>query len=162
MFSTAELADMIHHVPSMTRTSQNSNAQAIFEAKLRRFYTYFCAKEAYIKLVGEGLLAEWIKECECRNIRVPRPSDNTSWGEKIQSRGMSTERILQQEENDELHIWLHGKVIKNVRIEMQAFEQDFVITTMMRPSSLLGSDVEFPPWEMLDVERDVLHAANDY
>jgi len=42
------------------------------DAKLRRFYTFWCYKEAYIKLDGEALLAEWIKECEFRGVKAPK------------------------------------------------------------------------------------------
>jgi 4'-phosphopantetheinyl transferase len=158
MFSRAELSDIIHHVPTAPlATNKSSSPRALLEAKLRRFYTYFCVKETYIKLVGEGLLADWIKECEFRNVQVPMPLEGELWGEKVTA-GVNREQTSEQDRNDELEIWLRGKEIRNVRTEMQAFEDGFVIASMMTPSSLLGPDVEFPPWKMVDLENDVLHA----
>jgi 4'-phosphopantetheinyl transferase len=155
MFSPAEMKDIIHHTPraATVRTVPYFD----METKLRRFYTYFCIKEAYIKLVGEGLLAEWIKNCEFRNVQVPRPSTGSSvWGEKILA-GWSS-KFSENDKNDALEIWLHGKQIRNVRTEMQAFGEDFIISTMMTPSTLLGNDAEFPSWEILDLEMDILAA----
>jgi 4'-phosphopantetheinyl transferase len=157
MFSPSELKDMIYHKPpaSLLRNVPNSN----IEAKLRRFYTYFCAKEAYLKLVGEGILADWIKECEFRNLQVPRPClGNSVWGDKILA-SHSLESSPSKDKSDMLEIWLHGKEVLNVRTEMQAFEEDFIITTMLMPSNLLGQDVEFPSWETLDLEKDILAVA---
>ena len=39
--------------------------------KLRRFYTHWALKEAFIKMVGEGLLAEWLRRLEFRDVAVP-------------------------------------------------------------------------------------------
>ncbi|KAF2431963.1 4'-phosphopantetheinyl transferase [Tothia fuscella] len=154
MFSPVEISDIIHHTPPSTFLSSFTNTT--MEAKLRRFYTYFCVKEGYIKLVGEGLLAEWIKECEFRNLQVPKPcSGEERWGEKFTTSKTGVESE-EGKSGNELEIWLHGKQIRNVKTELQAFEEDFVITTMMSPSNLLGDEYEFPPWESIDLEKHVL------
>lgn len=41
--------------------------------KLRRFYAYWSLKEAYIKMVGEGLLASWLRELEFLDVVAPPP-----------------------------------------------------------------------------------------
>ncbi|EXJ54492.1 hypothetical protein A1O7_09832 [Cladophialophora yegresii CBS 114405] len=41
--------------------------------KLRRFYAYWGLKEAYIKMVGEGLLASWLRELEFLDVHAPPP-----------------------------------------------------------------------------------------
>ena len=38
-------------------TLQELNADVIIDAKLRRFYAFWCLREAYIKMTGEALLA---------------------------------------------------------------------------------------------------------
>lgn len=45
----------------------------IIAMKLRRFYTYWSLKEAYIKMVGEGLLASWLRELEFLDVVAPPP-----------------------------------------------------------------------------------------
>jgi 4'-phosphopantetheinyl transferase len=158
MFTPTELNDIIHYKPppELLRNTPNSE----IKVKLRRFYTYFCIKEAYIKLVGEGLLADWIEKCESRNVDVPRSSSgNSLWGEKIVA-GQLLNSSSESDRSDSLEIWLHGEEVRNVRTEMQAFDGDYIITTMMTPSNLLGENAEFQPWKMLDLKKDILDAAN--
>lgn len=49
------------------------NEATLMQLKLRRFYAYWALKEAYIKMVGEGLLASWLKELEFLNVVAPPP-----------------------------------------------------------------------------------------
>jgi 4'-phosphopantetheinyl transferase len=147
----------------------------IIDTKLRRFYTFFALKEAYIKLVGEGLLATWIKRCEFKNVRAPsqgvvaRCSTHGVWGGKVHG-GRTISSIVQgtdtnghhdaQNDEEQLEIWLDGQEIVNVRTEVQAFEEDFIIATMVRPNTILGPNEEFPPWHNIDLEQDILRGAN--
>lgn len=50
-----------------------SNEATKIQLKLRRFYAYWGLKEAYIKMVGEGLLADWLRELEFLNVLAPPP-----------------------------------------------------------------------------------------
>jgi 4'-phosphopantetheinyl transferase len=58
-----------------------------------------------------------------------------------------------------LEIWRDDEEIVNVRTEVQAFEEDFIIATMVRPNTILGSNEEFPPWHSIDLEQDILRRA---
>ena len=146
----------------------------IIDAKLRRFYTFFALKEAYIKLVGEGLLANWIKRCEFRNVKAPsqgtvaRCSTHGVWGGKVHGgrmfslivQGTDTNKHHDAQYNEEqLEIWLNGEEVIDVRTEVQAFEEDFIIATMVRPNTVLGPDDEFPQWHRIDLEQDILKRA---
>ncbi|KIX96472.1 uncharacterized protein Z520_07738 [Fonsecaea multimorphosa CBS 102226] len=53
-----------------TKFFQNHEAR-IINMKLRRFYAYWSLKEAYIKMVGEGLLASWLRELEFLDVHAP-------------------------------------------------------------------------------------------
>src|SRR5690242_11535832 len=119
MFTPTEINDIIHYKAAASlRRIPNSD----LKANLRRFYTYFCIKEAYVKLVGEGLLADWINKCEFRNMQVPKPCSGSSvWGDKI-SAGQSLRSSAENDDSGTLEIWLRGKEVQNVRTEMQAFE----------------------------------------
>jgi 4'-phosphopantetheinyl transferase len=137
----------------------------IIDAKLRRFYTFFCLKEAYIKLVGEGLLAPWIKECEFRNVHAPTPGSSTqgAWGGRTSggrsfvSKMLNTPRI---DEAENMEIWLNGEEVHDVITEVQAFEEDYMIATMIKPGAFLGPKAEFPPWTTPNLEREALGVAN--
>jgi len=148
------------------------SSDLIVEAKLRRFYTFYALKEAYIKLVGEGLLAPWIKKCEFRNVKAPKPgtvarcSTNGVWGGRIIGgvhSGHDTVHAHRQSNGvpgseDQLEIWFDNEEVMDVRTEVQAFEDNFIIATMIRPASILGLD-GFPLWHRVDLEHDIMERA---
>ncbi|GAB7354500.1 hypothetical protein MBLNU459_g4969t1 [Dothideomycetes sp. NU459] len=121
------------------------NSDLLIDAKLRRFYAFFCYKEAYIKLSGEALLAPWLKQLEFQNVKSPRPgtvarcSTHGTWGEKI----------------DDVEVLLHGKRVDNVKMSIQAFEENFMFATAIQGP--LG--LEMPPFTKLDLEHDILAVA---
>ncbi|KAL2397688.1 hypothetical protein ABEF93_003323 [Exophiala dermatitidis] len=49
----------------------SSREAKLIHLKLRRFYAYWALKEAYIKMVGEGLLASWLQKLEFMNVVAP-------------------------------------------------------------------------------------------
>ena len=120
----------------------------LVDAKLRRFYTYWCYKEAYIKLDGEALLAKWIKELEFRNVRAPvagteaRCSTKGCWGEKV----------------TDAEVWLRRERLADVKLEIQAFEEKYMISVAAKPKA--GKEVgELPDIESLHLEADVMEFA---
>lgn len=114
----------------------------MIDAKLRRFYSFFCYKEAYIKLAGEALLAPWLKELEFQNVRSPKPgtvarcSTHGTWGEKV----------------SDVEVVLHGSKVDDVKMTLQAFEENFMLATAVQGLQ----DLEAPPFTKLDLENDVL------
>lgn len=120
------------------------SSELLIDAKLRRFYTFWCYKEAYIKLDGEALLANWIKELEFKGVRAPnagtvaRCSTHGTWGERV----------------GDTEVWLKQKRLDDVRIEIRAFEENFMIGVAVKPSELLP-DV-LTGFESLHVEEDVM------
>lgn len=122
------------------------NSDLLLEAKLRRFYTFFCYKEAYIKLAGEALLAPWLKQLEFHNVKSPkagtvaRCSTHGTWGERI----------------DDVEILMRGNKVENVKMVIQAFEENFMFATAVQGNS----KTEIPPFEKLDLEHDILAVAN--
>ncbi|KAF2004100.1 hypothetical protein P154DRAFT_427807 [Amniculicola lignicola CBS 123094] len=120
-------------LPTGERRAFSSNI--LIDAKLRRFYTYWSYKEAYIKLDGEALLAKWIAELEFRNVRAPRAgvvarcSMHGVWGERL----------------GDTEVWLKGRRLKDVGVEIVAFEEDYMVGVAVKPRQGLGEEV-------LDVE----------
>lgn len=124
------------------------SSEQLIEAKLRRFYAYFCYKESYIKLSGEALLAPWIKQCEFFNVRSPKPgtparcSTHGVWGEQV----------------DDVEVHLHGEEVTDVRMRLQAFGEDIMIGTAIQ-GDIQG--ITISSFQPLALEKDVLKYAQD-
>jgi 4'-phosphopantetheinyl transferase len=137
---------------NITRTSGETvrfNSDLLIEAKLRRFYTFFCYKEAYIKLAGEALLAPWLKQLEFYNVRSPKPgsparcSTHGQWGEEI----------------TDVEVHLHGAEVTDVKMKIQAFGEQFMFATAIQGNI---SNVKIPPFKTLDLQADILSWAQKY
>ncbi|KAI4961190.1 hypothetical protein J4E86_000216 [Alternaria arbusti] len=150
------------------------DSDLLIDAKLRRFYTFWCFKEAYIKLDGEALLAEWIPQLEFKHVRAPRPgtparcSTHGTWGErtsdaevwfsmKSDGKGPAGVRGLKKGECGRL---------EDTRVEIQAFEEDFMIGVAAREkrdSAVNGSRKKLPDvlthFRGLHLEEDVMSVA---
>ena len=125
------------------------SSEQLIDAKLRRFYTYFCYKEAYIKLAGEALLAPWLRQLEFFNVRSPKPgcvarcSTLGSWGEEV----------------DDVEVKMHGRVVDDVKMKIQAFEEDFMLSVAIQGN--IGG-LSIPAFHRLHLEKDILHWADDH
>lgn len=118
----------------------------VIKSAMRLFYAYWALKEAYIKMTGEALLAPWLRQLEFTNVLAPPPvadDEADKWGDPYT--GVQT--------------WLYGKRVEDVRVELVAFETDYLIATAARGANLgeavRGGD---DPWRELvsvDIERDV-------
>jgi 4'-phosphopantetheinyl transferase len=123
----------------------------IIDEKVRSFYANFSLKEAFMKMGGEGLAAPWIRECEFHHVRapakgaLPRCSLTGVFGERITNDGG-------------FEITLDGKTVTDVKAEIQSFEEDYIFSTMLRPASI-SQDDNFPEWESLSLENDILPLA---
>ena len=137
VFSDREIRDIAGFVPPTRGTPQDE-----IRAKLRHFYAHWCLKEAYVKMTGEALLASWLKDLEFRNVQVPSPAGQMhasgqiggDWGQTCGS----------------VEIWFYGQRVTDVRLEIQAFRDDYMIATASSSVELGFSD-----FKELDVERDV-------
>jgi 4'-phosphopantetheinyl transferase len=146
------------------------DSDIIIEEKVRNFYAIFSLKEAFVKMGGEGLAATWIRECEFHGVRAPakasvaRCSLAGTFGETL-SNGYSPEHQRSecestQEDDDDggFQITLDGEDVTDVAAEIQSFEEDYLLSTMLKPASLLGAG-KFPGWERVSLERDIMSLA---
>ncbi len=137
VFSDREVADIVAYSPS-----GQSDPQDQIKAKLRHFYAHWCLREAYVKMTGEALLAPWLKDLEFRNVQVPLPASQMRPESQLDDWGQTCAA-------DE--IWLKGTRLAGVKMELQAFGEDYMIATAVSdPNPLLS------PFKELDLERDVL------
>jgi len=130
-------------LPSDGETTFDS--ELLIDAKLRRFYTYWCYKEAYIKLTGEALMAPWLKQLQFHNVKSPNPgtqprcSVHGVWGEKV----------------NDVEVSLYHKQATDIKMAIQAYEEHSMIATAAK-----GADLpDVPSFKRLDLEADVLSYA---
>lgn len=149
MFSEREIADMkdapILPIPSNPGPAieQLSFSQVKQKSKLRRFYTYWSLKEAYIKMVGEGLLASWLRQLEFFDVNPPIPQYPGKWTPQ--------DEILQE---SDLKIDFQGTRLDDLKMELIAYGEDFILSTAMRGVEE-ETDGRGTKWEMIDFDIDV-------
>ncbi|KAL9005988.1 MAG: hypothetical protein Q9188_001278 [Gyalolechia gomerana] len=138
VFSNKEVQDIVAWEPL-----ESLGEDDMYKAKLRHFYAHWCLKEAYVKMTGEALMAPWLQDMEFRNVQVPRANSETSTAETNNDWG---------EICSDVEIWRYGKKLTQVKMELQAFRDDYMIGTAI---STLGAS--FLPYKLLDLRRDVFH-----
>ena len=136
VFSDREIKDIASFIPPTRGTQQDE-----IRAKLRHFYAHWCLKEAYVKMTGEALLAPWLKDLEFRNVQVPVPASQMDTSAQMGDWGEICGGV---------EIWFYGKRVTNVKLEIQAFREDYMIATAS--SSV---EMELADFKELDVERDI-------
>jgi len=116
------------------------------DEKIRTFYAYWALKEAYVKLEGEALLADWLKETEFRNVNPPRAKSQTS---------SAVNDILESS----IEVWFRGKKQDDVEMFLEAFEDNYLIATAAKRPE--GSNFKgLPAMKILDLEQDILPFAD--
>lgn len=138
---------------------------AVVDAKLRAFYALWALREAYVKLTGEALLAEWLGELEFRGFRPAAPT--AGWGVPAREEGAWDGReegagrarygaqVVRHPE-----VWFRGERVRGVNMELRAMGEDFMICTAVRTpgSEEVGMGWRLGPYRVLDLE-DVLKFA---
>ncbi|KAK4913981.1 hypothetical protein LTR66_017180, partial [Elasticomyces elasticus] len=119
--------------------------------RMRKFYTSWALKEAYIKMVGEGLLAPWLRELEFEGVPVvpaPLVKEQIERDVELIALGMSESEAdektevrrerekwagVRKEAIKSLKVVFKGRDISaQMRTELDGFEDRFLIATMMR------------------------------
>lgn len=141
VFSSADINRM-KYSPLDPIPPPGTYEREVLRRKLRRFYTYFALQEAYVKMTGEALLAEWLKDVEYRNVKVPPEADQDgSWVNEIDT---GTE------------VWLRGRRLEEVKTEIRAWGKSFIVATVIDGSGATGSSVRSgEPWKFLDWKEEI-------
>lgn len=130
VFSDRELNDIVNFVPP-----ESCDPQAEIAAKLRHFYLHWALKEAYVKMTGEGLVAPWVKDLEFLNVRTPQHANElnleSEYGEAI----------------GDVEIYLYSKRVHDVKLEVQAFRDGFLVVAASDRS------INFLPYTFLGFEE---------
>ncbi|KAJ5387114.1 4'-phosphopantetheinyl transferase A [Penicillium cosmopolitanum] len=98
------------------------NLDSIITYGLRLFYSYWALKEAYLKMTGEALLAPWVKTLEFKNVFPPEPI-------QLSSSANSNSGCQWGPIYPHVVVTRDGTELQNVRLQLQAFETDFIIAT---------------------------------
>lgn len=144
------------------------------EQKLRRFYAYWALKEAYIKMVGEGLLADWLRELEFVNVVAPpvpkglKQAKRPAVGAVPSSQAHNHGHLHPDGYQHESEKWtppdkaekgvttlFRGKKVEDVDIELVAYDEDFILATATRGVRELDTGPETRRWLRLDIDRDI-------
>ena len=133
VFSDREISDVVQY--SLPGPSDH---QEDIRVKLRHFYAHWCLKEAYVKMTGEALLAPWLKDLEFRKVNVPDPSQTGQFGQIC----------------SDVEIWFRGSRVTDLKMELQAFGEDYMIGTA---SSNINASLS--PFHEITVENDVYPSA---
>ena len=110
--------------------------QHSLEGRLRRFYTFWGLREAYVKMSGEALAAPWLKELEFRNVRAPGKEQENTWANITR----------------DVEVWMRGNRIDDVGVELQALGGDYIVATIVER---VPKGEEFAGFENVDVEREL-------
>ena len=144
VFSPADLSHM-KHAPLNPSPPPGTAEHDVVMLKLRRFYTFFALKEAFVKMTGEALLANWLREVEFRNVKVPAEADEEgSWGTEIDT---------------DTEVWLHGRKLEEVKMEIRAWGKSFIVATAIDGSESPTSHAPTEQWRFLDWSQTIAPCA---
>lgn len=121
-----------------------------YDEKARRFYTYWALKEAYIKMVGEGLLAPWLRDLEFRDVPVPARADaNTEQWTILSDTAMDQLKVL----------FKNREITLSMKTELEGFETSFVVATMSRGVTEMAHGKQ--RWERVDLDGAIRACAEE-
>ena len=121
VFSPSEFSTLRNLTPGLPRP----DSEETLKMKLRRFHVNWALKEAYIKMTGDALMAQWLQQLEFTSTMPPSPvraSDplKWTWGETMVT-----------------GVTLHGKPVEGARIEIDALREDYMVATAVNDSRTL-------------------------
>jgi 4'-phosphopantetheinyl transferase len=146
VFAPGEVAYLKHRVlEAVPGLVAGATVERINDGKLRAFYTLWALREAYVKLTGEALLAEWLKDLEFRGFRPPRPT--AGWD--VPAREEEGEVVR------DIEIWFKGARVEDVNISLRSMGEDFMIATAVRTPGRKedGLGWALGPYEALSLEQ---------
>lgn len=111
------------------------------ETRLRRFYTLWALREAYLKMTGEALLATWLREAEFREVVAPGKGVAGGWGQGWKG----------------VEVWIRGERVSNVEIEVRGLGEDYIVASVVEGWERDG--VGWVPFEEVELERDIVPLA---
>ncbi|KAJ5591571.1 4'-phosphopantetheinyl transferase A [Penicillium hispanicum] len=145
VFSDRELSAMKNPLSTLRQARDLGLAKAFPEPDtpesiarfgVRLFYSYWALKEAYLKMTGDALLAPWVRTLEFTNVIPPDPVELLP-ASKPYGQAKDQKHIPQSPKNwgppyKGVKITMGGRSIDDVRIQLAAFESDYIVATAGR------------------------------
>ncbi|KAK3693701.1 hypothetical protein B0T22DRAFT_476524 [Podospora appendiculata] len=168
VFAAGEAAylkyQVIREVPWLAAAARQSPERAA-DGKLRAFYALWALREAYVKLTGEALLAEWLRELEFRYFHPPRPT--AAWAvpaieETTKKKGEGEGEGDDAGDDDDapqvirdIEIRFRGKRVDDVNICLRSVGPDYMICTAVRTpeNKADGLGWRLGPYETLSLDE---------
>lgn len=134
-------------------TAKDLDEDNLVSFGLRLFYSYWALKEAYVKLTGEALLAPWLRELEFTNVVPPDPVKTSPASKSDAASAPDTSQHSRDKWGPPytgVIVSKNGQQLKDIRIELVAFDSDYIVATAGYGSSV-GALSKHP---LDDVPRD--------
>ncbi|KAK0632212.1 hypothetical protein B0T14DRAFT_532721 [Immersiella caudata] len=134
VFSPRETAylkyQVLSRVPGLVPSG--ATAEQVMDSKLRAFYALWALREAYVKLTGEALLAEWLKELEFRDFRPVAPTSGFGVPAREEEGGGGDGGRYGAQVINGSEVWFQGKRVEDVNVSLRALGEDYMICTAVR------------------------------
>ena len=102
-------------------------------------------------MIGEGLLAPWLRELEFRDVVVPSRQENDTQDQWL---------LVPDNEVSQLGVLFKEKDIAHtIRTTLEAFEQTFLVATMTR--GVVDRPETEERWTKIDLFRDIEQCATE-
>ncbi|KAK0737467.1 hypothetical protein B0T21DRAFT_165136 [Apiosordaria backusii] len=151
VFAPGEVSYLKHQVlSSVPGLVTGSNPEDLVDGKLRAFYALWALREAYIKLTGEALLAEWLRELEFVSFRPPRPAE--AWEVPAREDDVDSDMAQVIKRFD---IRFCGEKVEDVNMCLRSMGPDYMIATAVRTPDHKedGLGWELGPYEILELDE---------
>ncbi|KAK4239748.1 hypothetical protein C8A03DRAFT_13895 [Achaetomium macrosporum] len=153
VFAPGEVRYLKHRVLSTAAglvPASAPTAEQVVDGKLRAFYALWALREAYVKLTGEALLAEWLRELEFVDFRPPRPT--AAWEVPAQEGDGEREdaEVIRR-----VDIRFKGEKVEDVNMCLRSMGPDYMIATAVRTPGRKedGLGWSLGPYELLSLEE---------
>ena len=133
-FSDRELRTMVQSYAEDSSLGE----EALLHKRLRLFYANWAFKESYIKMTGDALMAKWLKELEFTKVEPPVAPDPAVLNEKMVWGGVTSTPIV-----------LQGSRVENVKIELQALGEDYMVATS------ISEEGHLPEFEEIEIPESI-------
>ncbi|KAM7201903.1 hypothetical protein V8F20_004611 [Naviculisporaceae sp. PSN 640] len=110
---------ILSSIPSLFPRDAGLSLEQINDGKLRAFYALWALREAYVKLTGEALLAEWLKELEFVRFRPPLPVPLSS--------DEQGDQVIKK-----IDVKFRGRQVDDVNMCLKSLGEDYMICTAVR------------------------------
>ncbi|KAL1882034.1 hypothetical protein VTK73DRAFT_2748 [Phialemonium thermophilum] len=129
----------------------SASQDEILDFKLRCFYTLWCLREAYLKMTGDALVADWVRGLEFRRFMPPAPTMSLD----VPAEEGPTGQVISRH-----NIFVEGQPVTNVNMSLQGLGPDYIVCTAIRtrssPSTALN--LRIGSFEMVSID-DILNYA---